>query len=253
MAQPLFTAGRKSGFARFRVRAPQLILLAVIVVVGLRLTVNPTPIHRVVDDAIIQGGAGGADGLEDSYEAEPVLTPTKTTTTAAGGSGGVGGAGDGDGDGDADADAGVGGGGVEAGDGDGDGDNGADDADAAAVASTTKTTSAKVSSSSSSSGGDAAAAGKFSIKETLMRRRMDRFGKLTYGYGGDGGDNGKPEDSAVVIAQNNVKMPDGVVAYTNELGNNAHFRLDPPLFDRLSSRDWVGLALYALFCSKKTS
>lgn len=230
MAQPLFNAGRRGGFcglspARFRVRAPQLILLAAIVVVALRLTVNPTPIDRGGNPAIVQGGVGGSDGLEDSYE--PALTTTTAKTTRSGVGGG--GAGDGDGDADADAvtDAGGGGGGLELGDGDGDldadGDNGVDDA-AAASSTTSASTSAKSS------------VGKFSIKDALTRRRLDRFGRLTYGY--SDGDAGKPEDGAVVMAQNNVKMPDGVVSYQNELGNNAHFRLDPPLYERLPSRDW---------------
>jgi len=61
-------------------------------------------------------------------------------------------------------------------------------------------------------------AGKFSIADALMRHRLDRFGKLTYAYTGGGGDD-KPEEGAVLLAENNVKMPAGVVAYENELGN----------------------------------
>jgi hypothetical protein len=70
-------------------------------------------------------------------------------------------------------------------------------------------------------------AGKFSIAEALTRHRLDRFGKLTYAYIGGGGDD-KPEAGAVLIAQNNVKMPAGVVAYENELGNQVRrCRLNP--------------------------
>ena len=36
-------------------RLPRLILLVAIVVVALRLTVNPTPIHRRVEDASVIG------------------------------------------------------------------------------------------------------------------------------------------------------------------------------------------------------
>jgi len=69
MAQkPLFVSQRRvwlNGVRRYllRVKAPQLILLAAIVVVALRLTVSPSPARA----AFVPGGIGGNDGLEDSY------------------------------------------------------------------------------------------------------------------------------------------------------------------------------------------
>jgi len=128
-----------------------------------------------------------------------------------------------------------GGGGVGAEDAGGEGNADADDTASSSAGGGAVATKASTTLTTHHSG--AAAAGKFSIKDMLMRRRMDRFGKLTYAFVDDA-DSGKPEESAIIIAQNNVKMPDGVVTYENELGNQAHFRLDPPLFDRLSSRDW---------------
>lgn len=198
MAQPLFNAGRRGGgsFARFRVRASQLILIAAVCIVTWRFTINPAPLPRgVARPVIVQGGAGGIDGLEDSYE------PAVPVTTGGAGA---------DADPEADVDAG------------------------SEVEAPDVERSSRASESTRTSTESDEKAGSFNIKDALLRRRLDRFGKLTYGYG----DEGKPENTAVVIAQNNVKMPDAMVNYVNELGRDAHFRIDSPLFDRLAVRDF---------------